>query len=418
MASLMNLLKGNIGTGILSIPLAIKHAGLLVGMVGMIVLGIISVHCMHLLLICSREFGDRTHRRHLEYNDVIELAFEDGPKIFQKFSNAARFAVNLFIIVTQLGFCCVYIVFIAANIKQVVDVYINPSFPLRIYELFVCILLVLVVFIKHLKWLAYCALFANLLTVAGLLIILQYTFRSLQPVSTFPLFSDMESLPLFFGTAMYSFEGISLVLPIKNKMKEPDAFSGWAGVLNLGMVIVIVLFLAIGFYGYLCFGDNVAGSITLNLPTNDWLYLSVKLMFCLALVITYGLQFYVPVLIIWPFFKNRIRGNGYCEWFAESLFRIFLVLFTLAMAELIPHLGLFISLVGALSSSALALIFPPIIHTLTFWPDNLGVCKWHFIKNVLIFLLGILGFGIGSYVSLSQIVYCFTYPKAATCEGT
>ncbi|XP_013416483.1 proton-coupled amino acid transporter 1 [Lingula anatina] len=88
MASLMNLLKGNIGTGILSIPLAIKHAGLLVGMVGMIVLGIVSVHCMHLLLICAREFGD-------------------------------RFAVNLFIIVTQLGFCCVYIVFIAANIKQV-----------------------------------------------------------------------------------------------------------------------------------------------------------------------------------------------------------------------------------------------------------------------------------------------------------
>ena len=41
--------------------------------------------------------------------------------------------------------------------------------------------------------------------------------------------------------------------------------------LNLGMVTVTALFSAMGFYGYLKFGDGVKGSITLNLPNDDWL---------------------------------------------------------------------------------------------------------------------------------------------------
>lgn len=53
-------------------------------------------------------------------------------------------------------------------------------------------------------------------------------------------------------------------------MRKPDEFVGWVGVLNLGMVIVATLFIAIGFYGYLQFGDAASGSITLNLPDKSW----------------------------------------------------------------------------------------------------------------------------------------------------
>ncbi|XP_023932553.1 proton-coupled amino acid transporter 4-like [Lingula anatina] len=379
-------------------------------------------NCQSLVLIVEvvicHFFILRYNKHRLSYGEVVELSFEKGPRSLQRFSKASRIAVNVFLNITQLGFCCVYIVFIAANIKQVVDVYVTGDLPLRVYEVFVFIVLVLFVFVKHLKWLSYFAMLANLLTAVGLIIVLQYTLRNLQPVTAFPLFADFASLPLFFGTAIYAFEGISLVLPIENKMRTPDAFSGWAGVLNLGMVIVVALYTAIGFYGYLCFGDDAQGSITLNIPNDNWLYLSVKLMFSLALIITYGLQFYVPILIVWPLIKKHTQRFSYIQKYGEGMFRIFLVLFTLAMAELIPHLGLFISLVGALSSSALALIFPPIMHTLTFWPDRLGVCKWHLFKNILICALGLLGFATGTYVSLSQIIYCFQNPSAPVCEGT
>ena len=53
-------------------------------------------------------------------------------------------------------------------------------------------------------------------------------------------------------------------------MRTPDDFGGLSGVLNTAMVIVAVMFLAVGFYGYLKFGDAILGSITLNLPADHW----------------------------------------------------------------------------------------------------------------------------------------------------
>jgi proton-coupled amino acid transporter len=52
-------------------------------------------------------------------------------------------------------------------------------------------------------------------------------------------------------------------------MKNPQDFGGWTGVLNTGMVIVASLYTAVGFFGYLKYGEEVEGSITLNLPSDD-----------------------------------------------------------------------------------------------------------------------------------------------------
>lgn len=74
------------------------------------------------------------------------------------------------------------------------------------------------------------------------------------------------TLPLYFGTAIYAFEGIGVVLPLENNMHSPQDFGGLFGVLNTGMVIVACLYTSVGFFGYLKYGDLVKGSITLNLP--------------------------------------------------------------------------------------------------------------------------------------------------------
>nr|KAG5699625.1 hypothetical protein BaRGS_005073 [Batillaria attramentaria] len=52
-------------------------------------------------------------------------------------------------------------------------------------------------------------------------------------------------------------------------MKNPESLGGWTGLLNLAMVAITCLFAAMGFSGYLCFGDDTLGSITLNLPNDD-----------------------------------------------------------------------------------------------------------------------------------------------------
>lgn len=50
-------------------------------------------------------------------------------------------------------------------------------------------------------------------------------------------------------------------------MKKPRNFNKTFGVLNVGMVFVGAMFVAMGFLGYLKYGDAVKGSVTLNLES-------------------------------------------------------------------------------------------------------------------------------------------------------
>jgi proton-coupled amino acid transporter len=74
------------------------------------------------------------------------------------------------------------------------------------------------------------------------------------------------------------------------------------------------------------------------------------------------------------------------------------------LAELIPKLGLFISLVGAVSSSTLALIFPPLINILTTWHTGYGKYHWALWKDLSLMLFGTIGFLAGTYVSVENII--------------
>ena len=79
-------------------------------------------------------------------------------------------------------------------------------------------------------------------------------------------------------------------------------------------------------------------------------------------------------------------------------------------AALIPNIGLFISLIGAVASSTLAIIFPCIMEIVTFWP-NMGKYNLTLVKCILITLLGLLGFITGSVTSIQSIIVLFENGK-------
>lgn len=57
-------------------------------------------------------------------------------------------------------------------------------------------------------------------------------------------------------------------MPIENRMSQPQFFIKWNGVLNSSCLVVLAIFAVMGFYGYLAVGDEVADTVTLNLPQN------------------------------------------------------------------------------------------------------------------------------------------------------
>jgi proton-coupled amino acid transporter len=73
------------------------------------------------------------------------------------------------------------------------------------------------------------------------------------------------------------------------------------------------------------------------------------------------------------------------------------------VAIVVPELDLLISLVGALASSSLALIFPPIIESLTYTAPGEKVSVVLLIKNFIIMSFGLFGCVVGTWVSIDEI---------------
>ncbi|XP_034255640.1 proton-coupled amino acid transporter-like protein pathetic isoform X2 [Thrips palmi] len=401
--TLIHLLKGSLGTGILSMPLAFKNAGLFFGLFATFGIGFICTYCVHILVKCAHELCRRTRVPSLDFADVAETAFSCGPGPVQKFSRLARALINTFLVIDLLGCCCVYLVFVSSNLQQVVNHYTGTEMSVQTYMLSMLPLLVLLNLIRNLKYLSPFSMAANMLIGTGMAITLYYVLTDLPAVTERPYFSTWQQLPLFFGNAIFALEGIGVVMPLENNMKTPTHFIGCPSVLNTGMAIVVSLYVCVGFFGYLKYGDITQGSITLNLP-HDPLAQSVKVMIALAIFLTYSLQFYVPMEILRKgIIDVHFRKHPVAT---EYVMRVLLVCATVGIAIAIPMLGPFISLVGAVCLSTLGLMFPAVIEVVTFWdtPGGLGAYNWKLYKNAAIFSFGLLGFVTGTYVSVEDII--------------
>uniref|UniRef100_A0A1I8NFE8 Amino acid transporter transmembrane domain-containing protein n=1 Tax=Musca domestica TaxID=7370 RepID=A0A1I8NFE8_MUSDO len=400
--TMIHLLKGNVGTGILAMPDAFKNAGLYMGLFGTLIMGAVCTHCMHMLVRCSHELSRRIQQPSLSFSEVGYWSFETGPCTLRRYGYVARKMITTFLFITQIGFCCVYFLFVALNVKEVIDHYFI-KLDVRIYLMLVLIPMVPLNLVRNLKYLTPVSLFAAILTVTGLAISFFYMLQDLPSADTVKPLASWSTLPLYFGTAIYAFEGIGVVLPLENNMKTPEDFGGMTGVLNTSMVIVATLYTAVGFFGYLKYGDGVKGSITLNLPQDEILSQLVRVAMAVAIFLSYSLQFYVPVNVVEPIIQNQFDTTRARE-LASTSTRIALVTFTFILAACIPNLGPIISLVGAVSSSTLALIAPPVIEIITFWPVGFGRYNWIMWKDIFILIFGLCGFFFGTYASIAQIL--------------
>ena len=337
------LLKSFVGTGVLFLPKAYLNGGMLFSNVVLLIVAALTYFCF-ILLVQSHEktggsFGDMGGQLYGEYMRILILAS---------------------VALSQVGFVSAYIVFTAENLQAFVAAVSKCRTWIDIKFL---ILLELVVFlplslIRDISKLGFTAFISDAFILLGLLYLGYYDVRTM--VTNHGIADIVNFNPrdwtLFIGTAIFTFEGIGLVIPIKEAMKKPSEFPV---VLAIVMTIITVVFTAIGALSYAAFGSSTKTVVLLNLPQDDKFVNGVQLLYSLAILLSTPLQLFPAIRITENgLFTRSGKYHPYIKW-KKNGFRFFLVAVCAAIAYGgAADLDKFVALIGSFACVPLVMIYP------------------------------------------------------------
>ncbi|CAK1554082.1 unnamed protein product [Leptosia nina] len=412
MDTLTHLLKASLGTGILAMPKAFKASGLIAGIFFTIIVAVICTHCAYVLIKCAHILYVKTKRPAMTFAEVAESALLSGPEWGKKWAYSFRIFIIVSLFMTYFGTCSVYTVIIAKNILQVVKHYVPDNenvLNIRIIITILLIPLIFMVWIKNLKYLAPVSMIANLFMGLGLGITFYFLVGTGElNIGKVALIKPHLEWPEFFSLTIFAMEAIGVVMPLENSMKTPRALLGYCGVLNKGMSGVTVVYILLGFLGYLRFGEDVMDSITLNLephPNDPKVYeilaQVVKVSIAIAVYCTFGLQFFVCIEIMWNAIKEKFTKRPD---FADYVMRTIMVTLCVFLAIAVPSIGPLMGVIGAFCFSLLGLIAPAFIEVITYADIGYGPFKYLLWKNALIFLFGMFALILGTKTAIVGII--------------
>jgi proton-coupled amino acid transporter len=263
----------------------------------------------------------------------------------------------------KIGLVCAYMVFVAQNAQALIEVMSNCKKQISLEYLILAQIAIYIplAFIRKIQKLSVFALIADAFILIGLLYLYYYDFLTLalQGVGKVEWGINTALFPMFIGTAVFTFEGVGLIIPIADSMKEPKKFPK---VLSWTMLFVATLFISIGFLSYLVFGQEVKTVILLNLPSTPVVN-SIQGLYATAICLSIPLQLFPAIRIIETgLFSRSGKYNMVVKW-QKNLFRIATVLFCAAVAIVGSRdLDKFVSLIGSVFCIPLCFLFPPLFH--------------------------------------------------------
>lgn len=199
-------------------------------------------------------------------------------------------------------------------------------------------------------------------------------------------------------------------MPVENTMDKPQHFLGKPSILLISMVIITVLYTTIGVLGYIRFGEKIRGSVTLNLPTDELTAVIGQLLVAMAILFTFGLQFYIAIDILLRKLMTSSMMHSKNTW--ETVIRTSSLIIMGGIAIAIPDLEPFISLVGSLFFGSLGLLAPPIIETVFAQSfGGFGRYNWLLWKNVILGVFSLIAIVAGVFTSIEGIIDIYVQPK-------
>ncbi|KAI8644026.1 transmembrane amino acid transporter protein-domain-containing protein [Parasitella parasitica] len=346
--ALFMLLKAFIGTGVLFLPGSFVSGGLALSIVLMAVIAFLCLIAFQLLVQAQQKVGG-------DYGAVAESLY--GPYL--------RHLIQFFLCVSQMGFVASYMIFISENIGIVVDTINNcvAPFDSKYYIWIILVAIIPFCWVRKIAKLSYLAIVADIFIAFGLICVLY--FCSSQIATHGPgkhiIMVNRSDFGLMLGTAVFSFEGIGMVLPIVESMKEPKKFPA---VLTLGLIICLVIFTLIGTIGYVAYGDATQASVVSNIPRIP-LSTTVQLLYAIAMILTSPFMLVPPLQIIEKYVFGTRSGEKCLKikWgknFVRSLIPVVCAAVSFGVGA--QNLSKFVSLVGSVACMPLCFIFPGLFH--------------------------------------------------------
>lgn len=337
------LLKSFVGTGVLFLPKAYSNGGMMFSNVVLLGVAMLSYHCFILLvntrLKVTGSFGDI------------------GGILYGKW---LRVLILSSVALSQVGFVSAYIVFTSKNMQAFFLAVSDCDWGIDIKLI---ILIQLIIFlplslVRDIGKLGITALIADFFILLGLIYLYYYDILTLVRNhgigDTIPF--NPQDWTLFIGTAIFTFEGVGLIIPIQESMKKPSEFPPvLAGV----MIIITVVFISMGALSYAAFGSATKTVILLNLPQDNRFVNSVQFLYSLAILLSTPLQLFPAIRIMENgLFTRSGKFNPYIKW-KKNAFRFVLVV----MCALIAwggagDLDKFVALVGSFACVPLVYVYP------------------------------------------------------------
>ncbi len=382
--SFFTLLKAFVGTGIMFLPKAFRNGGILFSSITLLTVSLVSCLCFHLLLSCRKRYGGG-------YGELG--AAIGGPRF--------RSVILGSITISQIGFVCAGIIFTAENLASFLDA-VTPSrtAPLSGKALIAIQLVVLIplALIRNISKLGPAALLADVFILFGLVYIWYYDIATLASQGIHPtvrLFNPRD-FTLTVGSAIFTFEGIGLLLPIQSSMARPEKFSR---LLYIVMLINTIIFTSIGALCYATFGDYTRVEIISNYPQNSKLVNVVQFLYSMAVLVGTPVQLFPAARIIeTSLFDESTSGkrSSATKWKKNAFRASLTVLCGLIAIVGASDLDKFVALIGSFACVPLVYIYPALLH---FW----GVAGSRWEKGGDVLLMGV-GFGAMVYTTAITVV--------------
>jgi amino acid permease len=297
----VTIVKSFIGSGVLFLPKAFSNGGYAFSTASFLACAVLTNVCVTKLIACRAAMPPGS-----DYGAI-------GARVAGRWGAAA---VNAALVLSQAGFCCVYISFIARNLIQLFNdgpggCWVAPG---ALWLFVACEFLVLapLTWVRRLSSFAPTNLAANLLILTGIAGVLAFSVGGIAGSSGggggdgggARGFAALPAIaprwPLMLGTAVYAFEGAGMVVPLVNELPPADR-ARFPRVFALTLAGVSALYLVVGLLPYLYLVGyaraEVQDTITLNLPHVWWSY-CLTAGYCLALAFSYPLMLFPAVRVL------------------------------------------------------------------------------------------------------------------------